>query len=100
MSSSIRDRTVLLGGFWVVGEPRIPFVVALSSYFAPIVRELREATPINRVVDKDGNDAFISAEYDWDGEDSCLLRIKKHLPTPTRVATKAMRTSILGYRDE
>mmetsp|Transcript_8667 Transcript_8667/g.15605 ORF Transcript_8667/g.15605 Transcript_8667/m.15605 type:complete len:613 (-) Transcript_8667:180-2018(-) len=28
-----------------------------------------EATPINRVVDKDGNDAFISAEYDWDGED-------------------------------
>mmetsp|Transcript_66901 Transcript_66901/g.160180 ORF Transcript_66901/g.160180 Transcript_66901/m.160180 type:complete len:603 (+) Transcript_66901:174-1982(+) len=28
-----------------------------------------EATPMNRVVDKDGNDAFISAEYDWDGED-------------------------------
>jgi len=28
-----------------------------------------EATPINRVVDKDGNDAFISAEYDWDGEE-------------------------------
>lgn len=26
------------------------------------------ATPLHRVIDKQGHDAFLSAQYDWDGE--------------------------------